>query len=174
MNVMTTESKAFILPNKEVLNVTNTELTSELREAYALRRQIIKKATKKGKINLIWRKVGGNDQFSVVDYAGWTNPFLVEVIFASETPLGGLGKRPNPWEIIIFEPKERGKQAAIVQIAKHLPAYFDSFYLKTKQVPIDIYDRGKSFIEKKPPIAEVRFRSRFNLTTVSTPKLKAA
>lgn len=167
MNVMTTEIKG-------VLGVTNTELTSELREAYTLRRQIIKKAAGRGKINLIWDEVGGDVKFFVVNYEGWANPFLAEAIFASETPLGGLGKRPNPWEIIIFEQKERGKQAAIIQIAKHLPAFFKSFYPKADEIPIDIYDRAKNFIEENPPIAQVRFRGSFNLVTVSTRKIKAA
>lgn len=168
MTVMTTEFK-------EVSGITNTELTTaESKKAYALRRQIIKKAAKMGQINLIWDKVGENDQFFIVDSKGWANPFLAEVIFVSETPLGGLGKRPSPWEIMIFEQREKGKRAAIVQIAKHLPAFFDSFYPKANQVPIDIYDRGKSYIEKKLPIAQVRFKGKFNWVTVSTNKLKAA
>lgn len=160
---------------KQVLGFTSTELTSELRKAYTLRGQIIQRAAKNGKINLILGNVGRNAKICVVDYGGLANPFLAEVIFASETPLGGLGKRPSPWEIMIFEQKEADKQAAIIQIAKHLPAFFRSFYPEeANQAPIDIYDRGKSFIEKKPPIAEVRFRSKFNWVTVSTNKLKAA
>ena len=173
MNVMTIEFK-------QVLGFTSTELTSELRKAYTLRGQIIQRAAKNGKINLILGNVGRNAKICVVDYGGLANPFLAEVIFASETPLGGLGKRPSPWEIMIFEQKEADKQAAIIQIAKHLPAFFRSFYPEeANQAPIDIYDRGKSFIEKKPPIARVRFRGSFNLVTVSLvtvsgPKLKAA
>lgn len=153
--------------SKEALGIPTVAEEVAFEKAYELDlRNILEKARRRGQINLILRHRGEKYRLYIADNSGYTNPLLTNVVFIPELTLRELSQTNSWTTIMIFEKCETNNQSTLIQITKELPSFIRSFYPSAEGLPIYVYDSGRSFREKKKPLAIIH--SDQDLVTVTT------
>lgn len=109
------------------------------------RKQILEDQAGKGKLGIILDFSRTEPLIRVALNKTCSNSYrLAYVCFAQSTPLHEIGNDFPPENLLIFEPMEPNHQTRLIQIAKHLPAFFRDLGLET-EVPINIYQSAASY-----------------------------